>query len=57
MRGQKISRSNLSPRRRGGQFGESRPEDFRRSDHPGARFARATPPILGGEFARLTVRA
>ena len=31
----KISRSNLSSRRRGGQIGEIlRPEEFRRTDHP-----------------------
>jgi hypothetical protein len=35
MRGQKISRSHLSPRRRGGQFDESvKARSFRRSDHP-----------------------
>ena len=35
MRGPKISRSNLSPRRRGGQTGEMiRPERFRRTDQP-----------------------
>jgi hypothetical protein len=34
MRDQKISRSHLSPRRRGGQAGEMiRPERFRRADH------------------------
>src|SRR5437867_3596560 len=31
----KMSRSNLSSRRRGGQIGEIfRPEEFRRTDHP-----------------------
>ena len=34
-----------------GQVGEIlRPVHFRRSDHPGARFARATPPVSGGEL-------
>jgi hypothetical protein len=34
MRAQKISRSHLSPRTRGGQTGEMiRPERFRRTDH------------------------
>src|SRR5437870_13573856 len=55
----KMSRSNLSSRRRGGQIGEIfRPEEFRRSDHPvcGASEASrlfinaaATPPFQGGE--------
>src|SRR5215471_4766722 len=59
MRGQKISRSHLSPRRRGGQTGEMiRPERFRRTDHPvcgnsvASRYliyAAATPPFQGGE--------
>src|SRR5437660_8720036 len=55
----KMSRSNLSSRRRGGQIGETfRPEEFRRTDHPvcGASEASrlfinaaATPPFQGGE--------
>src|SRR5919108_5643908 len=55
----KISRSNLSSRRRGGQIGEIlRPEEFRRTDHPvcGASEASrlfinaaSTPPFQGGE--------
>src|SRR5205823_13207656 len=58
----KMSRSNLSSRRRGGQIGEIfRPEEFRRSDHPvcGASEASrlfinaaATPPFQGGECVR-----
>src|SRR5438094_10678530 len=58
----KISRSNLSSRRRGGQIGEIfRPEEFRRTDHPvcGASEASrlfinaaATPPFQGGECVR-----
>src|SRR6266446_4352602 len=50
----KMSRSNLSSRRRGGQIGEIfRPEEFRRTDHPSAalRWLRAfllmpQPPLL-----------
>src|SRR2546430_2952026 len=55
----KMSRSNLSSRRRGGQIGEIfRPAEFRRTDHPvcGASEASrlfinaaATPPFQGGE--------
>src|SRR5919109_162644 len=58
----KMSRSNLSSRRRGGQIGEIfRPEEFRRTDHPvcGASEASrlfinaaATPPFQGGECVR-----
>jgi len=37
----KMSRSNLSSRRRGGQLGEIfRPEEFRRTDHPSAALRR-----------------
>src|SRR5947207_4177510 len=37
----KMSRSNLSSRRRGGQIGEIfRPERFRRTDHPSAALRR-----------------
>src|SRR5207244_1066248 len=56
----KISRSNLSSRRRGGQIGEIlRPEELRRTDHPvcGASEAprlsvnaAATPPFQGGKL-------
>src|SRR6266704_6816024 len=58
----KISRGNLSSRRRGGQIGEIfRPEEFRRTDHPvcGASEASrlfidaaASPPFQGGECVR-----
>src|SRR2546428_14193103 len=58
----KMSRSNLSSRRRGGQIGEIfRPEEFRRTDHPvcGASEASrlfinaaASPPFQGGECVR-----
>src|ERR1700758_4763251 len=58
----KMSRSNLSSRRRGGQIGEIlRPEEFHRTDHPvcGASEASrlfinaaATPPFQGGECVR-----
>src|SRR5438093_5622749 len=58
----KMSRSNLSSRRRGGQIGEIfRPEEFGRTDHPvcGASEASrlfinaaATPPFQGGECVR-----
>src|ERR1700756_3988447 len=58
----KMSRSNLSSRRRGGQFGEIfRPEEFRRTDHPvcgaleASRLfinAAAPPPFQGGECVR-----
>src|SRR5205085_8675556 len=58
----KMSRSNLSSRRRGGQIGEIfRPEEFGRTDHPvcGASEASrlfinaaATPPLQGGECVR-----
>src|SRR3989441_12636198 len=58
----KISRSNLSSRRRGGQIGEIlRPEEFRRTDHPVCGASEAsrlfinaadTPPFQGGECVR-----
>src|SRR5439155_3483758 len=58
----KMSRSNLSSRRRGGHIGEIfRPEEFRRTDPPvcGASEASrlfinaaATPPFQGGECVR-----
>src|SRR2546421_5321598 len=58
----KMSRSNLSSRRRGGQIGEIfRPEEFRRTDHlvcgasEASRLfidAAATPPFQGGECVR-----
>src|SRR5438105_14804585 len=56
----KMSRSNLSSRRRGGQFGENfRPEEFRRTDHlvcgasEASRLfinAAATRPFQGGSW-------
>src|SRR6516164_6142451 len=59
MRGQKILRSHLSPRRQSDQTGEMiRPERFRQTDHPvcgnsvASRYliyAAATPPFQGGE--------
>src|SRR5437867_10441693 len=63
----KMSRSNLSSRRRGGQIGEIfRPEEFRRTDHPvcGASEASrlfinaaATPPLQGVSRAVLLASA
>src|SRR6516164_7223219 len=61
-RGPKISRSHLSPRRRGGRTGEIiRPESRGRTDHPvcgdsvASRcliYAAASPPVPGGEYQR-----
>src|SRR5438876_11649937 len=58
----RMSRSNLSSRRRGGQIGEIfRPEEFRRTDHPVCGASEAsrlfinaadTPPFQGGECVR-----
>src|SRR5215831_11307430 len=67
MRGQKISRSLLSPRRRGGQTGKIiRSERFRRTDHPVCgnsvasrylTYAASTPPFQGGEYARPAIHS
>ena len=67
MRGQKILRSHLSPRRRGGQTGEMiRPEHFRRPDHPvcgnlvASRYliyAAGTPPFQGGECRLIPIHS
>src|SRR5438094_18361 len=43
----KMSRSNLSSRRRGGQIGEIfRPEEFRRTDHPVCGASEASRPFI-----------
>src|SRR5215831_5007631 len=67
MRGSKISRSHLSPRRQGGKPGEIiRPERFRRTDHPvcgnsvASRYliyAAATPPFQGGECCLIPIHS
>jgi len=63
MRDQENIAKQPCSRSRGGQIGEIlRPEEFRRSDHPGCGASEAsrlfinaasTPPFQGGEYARL----